>query len=47
VKAIEQGVARIERSKDELRDLASLAIKRSQEINKLLMGKNLIQSLPE
>ena len=47
LKAIEQGVARIERGKDELRDLASLAIKRSQEINKLLMGKNLIQSLPE
>jgi malate dehydrogenase (oxaloacetate-decarboxylating) len=46
-KAIEQGVARIKRSKEELRELASSAIKKSQGITKLHMEKGFIQLPPE
>jgi len=47
LKAIEQGVARIKRTKEELRELASSAIKKSQEITKLHMEKGFIQPPPE
>jgi len=47
LKAIEQGVARIKRSKEELRELASSAIKKSQGITKLHMEKGFIQPPPE
>lgn len=46
-KAIEQGVARIKRSKEELRELASSAIKKSQETTRFHMEKGFIQLPPE
>lgn len=47
LKAIEQGVARIKRSKEELRELASSTIKKSQDITRLHMEKGFIQPPPE
>jgi len=47
LKAIEQGVARIKRSKEELRELASSTIKKAQEVAKLHMEKGLVQPPPE
>jgi len=47
LKAIEQGIARIKRTKEELRELASSAIKKSQEITKFHMEKGFIQPPPE
>ena len=47
LKAIEQGVARIKRSREELRELAASSIKRSQEINKFHIEKGFIQLPPE
>lgn len=47
LKAIEQGVARIKRSKEELRELAFSSIKKSQEINNLHIEKGVTQLPPE
>jgi len=46
MKAIEQGVARTRRTKEELRESASTIIKASQETVKFHMEKGVIQSLP-
>ncbi len=47
LKAIEQGVARMKRSAEELRESAFLAIKMAQETMKLRLDKGLIQSPPK
>lgn len=46
LKAIEEGVSRLNRSAEELRESASSAIKMAQETVKLRMEKGLIRSLP-
>lgn len=47
LKAIEQGVARIKKSKQELTELAASTINKPQEVNRLHREKGLIQSPPE
>lgn len=47
LKAIDQGIARVKRSREELQDMSRNTIKRSRDMVQKLMKENYIQPLPE
>jgi malate dehydrogenase (oxaloacetate-decarboxylating) len=47
LKAIDQGIARVKRSREELQDMSHNTIKRSRDMVQKLMKENYIPPLPE